>query len=241
MPSSNDAPLWNDAPESVEHFTRLILAQARAAGVIVRIAPGVNIAYPNAQAIECSGYFCADPLQQRPPELGVAMGGPWQDAFPVFVHEFAHLTQWRDRAPEWAAVFDKEGVEAADRIDAWLTGTIFSADEIKATFRAARAVEMDAEKRVVAMIQDHDLPLDVIEYIQRANAYVLYYHHVEATHRWRGPDELAPYRDPQVWPHAPSKLGDPEFLPGPLSEALGKAYGAWPLTSEVSSRRRPSM
>lgn len=230
--------LWNQAPDSVENFTRYILGQARQSGVIVKIGPGVNMAYPNAQSLSCSGYFCADPLKRKDPELGVAMGGPWEDAFPVFVHEFAHLTQWRDQCAAWADVFDAQGVEAADRIDEWLTGADWSPEIGKEVFRAARAVEMDAEKRVLAMIQAHDLPLDAIDYARKSNAYVLYYHHVEATRHWRAAETLPPYRDTAVWTQAPEVIGDPEVLPAALAAAFAKAYGPWPHEPDLASRRR---
>jgi hypothetical protein len=236
--------LWKGAPESVEAFTLFILAQARNAGVTVKIGPDTGLAYPNAQALTCSGYFFADPLNRKNPELGVAMGGPWEDAFPVFIHEFAHLTQWRDQCVAWTDIFDANGVEAADRMDGWLSGEAWTPHQVKETFRAARAVEMDAEKRVCAMIKKHELPLDLDEYAKRANAYVLYYHHVEATRHWREADTLPPYRHPDVWPQATAVLGNPEVLPPALADAFAKAYGAWPemalKNAAITTRRRPS-
>lgn len=220
--------LWPNSPQSVERFARFVLAEARQAGVTVLLGPGISVPYPNGEAVASSGYFSADPRRPQDTTLAVALGGPWEDAFPVLVHEFAHLTQWRDQCDAWTGIFDAQGNECTDKIDAWLGGKEASAEEVKAWFKASRAVEMDAEKRAIQMIKDHQLPLDVAEYAQRANAYVLYYHHVEATRHWRGEHELPPYRHPNVWPLASSVLGDAEVLPSDLAQAYADAYGAWP-------------
>lgn len=228
--------LWHQAPPEVEQFTRFILEDAAASGVEVKVSPGTGIPYPNAQAVACSGYFCAHPGTQ--PSLGTAVGGPWEDAFPILVHEYAHLTQWRDQCPEWVNLFDAQGVEAADQIDRWLGGEEYAPADIKAWFKIARAVEMDAEKRVMAMIERHHLPIDPVGYAQRANAYVLYYHQVEATRHWRGEDELPPYRHPDVWPVTAPQLGDPEVLPDSLKAAFERTYGEWPKADTAPSRSR---
>ena len=220
--------LWRDAPESVERFTRWALSEAQRSGVAVRIDPRVQVPYPNGQSIACSGYFHVDTKDAGIPVLAFATGGRWQDTFPILVHEFAHLTQWRDHSDVWTNLFDAEGVEAADRIDRWLGGQDYTADQVRQMFQAARAVEMDAEKRVLALVKEHGLPIEPVEYAQRANAYVLYYHHVEATRRWRSETQAPPYRDPKVWPCAPTALGDPEQLPHGLKVAFETAYGTMP-------------
>lgn len=216
--------LWHDAPESVERFTRWALSQANQAGVAVRIDPREQVPYPNGQSIACSGYFQVEADGQ--PVLAFATGGRWQDTFPILVHEFAHLTQWREGGAIWTDLYDAEKVEAADRIDRWLGGHEYSPDEVRHMFRAVRAVELDAEKRVLALAAEHRLPIEPVDYAQRANAYVLYYHHVEATRRWRPATQLPPYRDPAVWPHAPTTLRDPEHLPDTLRSAFEAAYGS---------------
>lgn len=229
--------LWHGAPDSVERFTRWALSQANQAGVAVRIDPRDQVPYPNSTSIACSGYFQVAPDGQ--PVLAFATGGSWQDTFPILVHEFAHLTQWREHAAVWTDLFDSEGVEAADRIDRWLAGSGDSEAEVRHMFRAARAVEMDAEKRVLALAQEHGLPIEPLEYAQRANAYVLYYHHVEATRRWRPATQLPPYRDPAVWSCAPATLGDPEQLPDTLRIAFETAYGVMPPANPPAAPSRP--
>lgn len=224
--SPGDTALWPDAPAEVLDFTRFILRDAAASGVAVTVSPRQAIAYPNAQQLTCTGYFVGNPGQ--PAALGVAVGGAWEEAFPVLVHEYAHLTQWREGAKAWRDVFDEEGVEAADRIDAWLAGKDSPPALLAETFRAARAVEMDAERRVLQMVAAHGLPIQPAEYACRANAYVLYYHHVQATRHWREEATLPPYRNPSVWRRAPATLGDPEMLPVALAEAFVAAYGPVP-------------
>lgn len=244
MDTAQSIKLWQDAPPEVLAFTEFLLRDAAASGVTVNISQADKIAYPNAQQLTCTGYFVGNPGQ--PALLGAAVGGSWQEAFPILVHEYAHLTQWREQARAWTDVFDANGVEAADRIDAWLAGKDMPDAERAAMFRAARGVEMDAEKRVLAMVAAHNLPIDAARYARAANAYVLYYHHVEATRHWRDADTTPPYRNPEVYDQAPDTLGDPGVVPPRLAEAFVRAYGpvpednAWPPSTPEAATPRPT-
>jgi hypothetical protein len=211
---------WPDAPILVAQTTARLLAEAEASGVQLILGEGARVPYPNGEAVLCSGYFTDRPT----PVLATGMGGPWADAFPVLLHEFAHMNQWREGIPEWAALFD-DGVEAADWIDHWLAGQDVPIDRLQRAFRAARAIEMDCEKRVLRHIARDGLPLDPIEYAQKANAYVLFYHWAEQHRAWYPATKQPPYRTPEIWSQAPTTLGDPEVLPPALSAAFDAHYG----------------
>jgi len=213
--------LWPQAPLAINQAANTFLAHAQTLGVVIRVSDRDAIAYPNPEAPDVSGYF-----QDRPvPTLGVALGGDWTDTFPVFLHEYAHLTQWAEGIALWTDLF-RDGVEANDWMDRWLAGEDLPAEQVAWMFRAVRAIEMDCERRALALIERLNLPLDPVVYARKANAYVLFYHHAQRDRSWRPADAAPPYRIPAIWQVAPATLGDAETLPAPLSAAYDAVYHA---------------
>lgn len=141
-----------------------------------------------SKTIKCSGWFDAEAK-----ELVVA--GKSRNWLATLVHEYAHLTQWVDQCKEWRAA---EGIE---NIDDWLNGK-----KIKNPKRAlakTRDLELDNEKRSVKLIKDWELPIDIKDYTQRANAYVQFYNYMFYTRRWCTPKN-SPYRNPKIYKYMPT-------------------------------------
>ena len=141
-----------------------------------------------SKTIKCSGWFDAEAK-----ELVVA--GKSRNWLATLVHEYAHLTQWVDQCKEWRAA---EGIE---NIDDWLNGK-----KIKNPKRAlakTRDLELDNEKRSVKIIKDWELPIDIKDYTQRANAYVQFYNYLFFTRRWCTPKN-SPYRNPKIYKYMPT-------------------------------------
>ncbi len=58
-------------------------------------------------------------------------------------------------------------------------------------------MELDNEKRSVAIIKAWDLPIDVKTYTQKANAYIQFYNWMFFTRRWCTPQN-SPYKNPKT-------------------------------------------
>ena len=141
--------------------------------------------------IKCSGYF-----DSEKPELVVAMNR--KDWIEILVHEYCHLTQWVDNIPLW----NKSAVSLA-KIDEWLSG-----GEVKSINRhlgVARDLELDNEKRSVALIKEWGLKVDVEHYIQKANAYVQFYNYMGISRRWSKPGN-SPYSNENLINEMPDKF-----------------------------------
>lgn len=141
-----------------------------------------------SKTIRCSGWFDSEAK-----ELVVA--GKNRNWLATLVHEYAHLTQWIEQCKEWKAA---EGIE---NIDDWLNGK-----KIKNPKRAlakTRDLELDNEKRSVKIIKDWELPIDIKDYTQRANAYVQFYNYLFFTRRWCTPKN-SPYRNPKIYKYMPT-------------------------------------
>ena len=114
----------------------------------------------------------------------------------VLVHEFAHMTQWLDNCKAW-----KDSMNHPDDVDDWLNGKELK--NIKRTIAVTRNLELDNEKRSVKLMKQWDLPIDIKDYTQKANAYIQFYNWLYFTRRWCSP-ENSPYKNPKVYKEMPT-------------------------------------
>lgn len=137
--------------------------------------------------IKCSGWFDLDGKK-----LIVAMNRP--DSIAILAHEYCHLTQWLDEHPLW----DVSG-DSLNLIDAWLEGNS-EVEDIQYHLGIARDLELDNEKRTAVVIENWGLSVDLDEYIQKANAYVLFYNYMFYTRKW-STVKNSPYKNKYILKH----------------------------------------
>jgi len=171
------------------NFIEFVKNQCFEYGVKCRLK---NVTYVKLSGnIKCSGYF-----DSEVPELVVAMNR--KDWIEILVHEYCHLTQWVEQIPLW-----NKSATSLGKIDIWLSG-----GEVKSINRhlgVARDLELDNEKRSVALIKEWGLKVDVEHYIQKANAYVQFYNYMGITRRWSKPGN-SPYSNENLINEMPDKF-----------------------------------
>lgn len=149
--------------------------------------------------IKSNGYF-----YDAERTLAVATGKSFDKWFPTLVHEFCHFNQWRSRSSIWHkdtyGINDKSGV-----VDDYINRKKVNKRTLKKAIRWCIAVEFDCEKRAVKHIDKFNLPLDKETYIQKALAYVLFYHYVEKHRKWYKIGK-EPYKLKSVWSKMPKTL-----------------------------------
>ena len=205
-------------PEPVHAYAVNLARRAQAWGVELTWGQGHTLPYGSPAGPQVSGFFVEDPR----PTLAVAVGKPVESWLPILVHEGCHMDQWHEQSPVWSANTMPDGREAVDWLDAWCDRQmVLSPDALKDVIDRAMAVELDCERRVLEKITRFGLPIDPVEYAQRANAYVHFYRHVGLTGRWYPPGQ-APYERQDVWSWAPKVLV--EEAPKRLMEAFNRAY-----------------
>ena len=147
-----------------------------------------------------SGFFCAD----RTKELQVAIGRPQREWVPIFVHEYCHFLQWQEDSKEWRD--NNRAYEVCGNLWSWLAGheeiTKTNLQKLKVS---CQALEQDCDKRAVKLIQEEELPIDIEDYIQTSNAYILFYNICVEERCWYG---KSPYSDNRIKDMMPAK-----FLP----------------------------
>lgn len=139
--------------------------------------------------IRCSGYFCEETMK-------LVVAGKSKDWLGILVHEYAHLTQWQDKRTDiW-----KTGSIGVTHLDDWLGGKKIRS--VKKAIEWSRDLELDNEKRSVKLIKKWKLPIDLNDYIKKANAYIQFYNWMRYSKRWSRPGN-APYSNKVIYEAMP--------------------------------------
>lgn len=128
-------------------------------------------------------------------ELRIATKRPISTWIDVFVHETCHLDQQLQR-PFWHS----NAENALGKLDDWLAEK--RVDCIKKYILLVIELEWDCEKRSLRKIARNKLPVDLRQYAQMANAYIIGYHWTLANRKWCKKS----YETTKVWSRMPSKL-----------------------------------
>lgn len=160
----------------IKYFTAYVKAECRRTGVKCDLR---NTSYVKpSPSIKSSGYF-----DESVPALVCSMGR--RDSIEILVHEFAHLTQWVEQIDLWK----KSSISMA-LIDDWLSG--IEVPNIAKHIAISRDLELDNEKRSVKIIKEFQLPINIENYIRKANSYVHFYNYMLISRRWCTPQN-SPY------------------------------------------------
>lgn len=162
--------------DNTKYFIAFVKAECRKEGVKcdLRKTSYVKI----SESIKASGYF-----DESVPILVCSMNR--KDSVEILVHEYCHLTQWRENIPLW-----KAATPSIPAIDEWLSGKEIK--NIEKHIANARDLELDNEKRAVKIIKEFELPVNVENYIRKANSYVHFYNYMLISRRWCTPT-ISPY------------------------------------------------
>ena len=190
--------MMDEAPAQVRRWVEQAKIALRKSGAKVILQDSDLLEYTPGNY--CSGYFeGADS-----PEFACATGRPWEAWFPIFVHEYCHFEQWRDRRDWWdSLLFDgQEGLELA--IEAWSGKIQATTTQIAYWCMTSAAAEIDCEKRVLKKISEHGLPINVRNYAKKANSYIAYYYAMPELGGWCNGER--PYEVPAIMDLMPDHL-----------------------------------
>jgi hypothetical protein len=182
-----------DQPE-VKRFISFVKDECKKYGIRCTLKRSKYLVLSDS-GMKCSGYF--DDYDR---ELAVAMNGDlWLG---VLVHEYSHLTQWIDNPKVW---IDIEKYNSGTKVDDWLHGKAVRNPEFHIDI--VKNLELDNEKRTVALIKEHGLDkhIDIPQYIKRANAYVQFHNWMKHSRSWyKIPN--TPYSNTYITDRMPTKF-----------------------------------
>jgi hypothetical protein len=186
----------------VESFIHHVKSECRRSGVLFK--PYKRSYIKLTDNIKCAGFFDdgSDPKIKKA-TLAFAQGRP--DYLELLVHEYCHMTQWEEQIPLWTAAIDGLTV-----VDDWLSGVDYPDDVVENSINVSRDLELDNEKRSVAMMKKWELPIDTDLYTKKSNAYVLFYNWMKESRKWSSPKN-PPYNNPVILA-AMSELFDMDYV-----------------------------
>lgn len=151
-----------------------------------------------------SGYFDAGTRT-----LAVATGKALEEWLSILVHEYCHFLQWREKALVWK----KTRIDSRDAIEIfehYLVGRRVATDTLDQAIQALIQMELDCERRTTVFIRKRKLPIDVKKYIQKANAYLMFYHEAKRRRCWYDP-KTPPYTIESIWAKMPSDFDSLDY------------------------------
>lgn len=154
-----------------EEFIKFVRKECKYYGVKCSLRKSSYIKYNSAT---CSGCFDDENLT-----LVCAMNR--EDFLSILAHEYCHLTQWVEKADVWIKAAELKSYEA------W--GKHMAGENIPMDvhFDAMRDLELDNERRTVALIKKLHLPIECSLYTKKANVYVMLYNWLKLGGKWPHP------------------------------------------------------
>jgi hypothetical protein len=141
------------------------------------LSPNSGVAFTTDESsILCNGYFDGDTRT-----LACAMGKDLSYWLIILIHESCHMDQFLEGVSEWT-----ENI-GLDETDKWLSGNDnVDMNKIDEEIRTSMIIEIDCEKRTVDKIKKYELDslIDITEYIQKSNAYILFYLWMRKNRKW---------------------------------------------------------
>jgi hypothetical protein len=141
----------------------------------------------------CGGYFDGE-------NKVLACATKRNDWLGLLVHEYCHMTQWVENCKEWKEAEEKSSYT---KVFDFLNGT--PTKNIRYHLGKCRDLELDNEKRSVALMKKMNLSIDIPTYIKKANAYVMFYNYMWYSKKWCTP-ETSPYTITSVWENMSPKF-----------------------------------
>lgn len=117
----------------------------------------------------------------------------------LLAHEYCHMQQFIEKSPLWITLDEFE------KFEKWLGHESIDHNELITAWTKIVMLEADCEKRVVNLIADLDLPLDVNTYSRRANSYLFFYQWVLKNRKWY---KTAPYEIESIVNMMPFRMLD---------------------------------
>lgn len=153
-----------------QEFIQFVKEECKYYGVKFKLGKGKYVKMNDSTF--CSGYFDA--------ENRVLSCGLKNDYyFGILVHEYCHMRQWIEKAPSWIRADKENSYVMWEKL-----GSGKKVKNMDHHFNVIRDLELDNEKRAVALIKKLKLPINIKDYIKKANCYIMFYNYMKITGKW---------------------------------------------------------
>ena len=157
--------------------------------------------WPMIGGQKCSGLFTTEDGGTGAIQVKLTKNNTW---LPILVHESCHMDQWYENCKEWKATMLSPDIDATIIIDYWLQGHVdLNKSQSTKVFDSVINMELDCEMRSVNKIIKYKLPIDITEYVKKANSYIYFYRVMQKERKWYNGSKK-PYNLKNVWSEFPS-------------------------------------
>jgi hypothetical protein len=168
--------------------------------------------------IKVNGYW--DDSAKEGPTLVCAVRKPLDKWVPIFIHEYCHFLQWKEKTPLWK---ENQDITAHD-MELIIHNKPIDEETLTHSLNVARELELDCEKRVVKLLKKYKIPVSVEAYIQKANVYVHFYNYIKQFRQWYKTDNI-PYNNKRIISAASTEFySSYDEIPEKLFKAYRKHY-----------------
>lgn len=174
---------------------KIINSKANKIGVKIHILDQEKV---KINDIECNGFFYHDPN----PAIYIAKKNKNNfDYISLLLHEYCHALQFYERNPEYLKII-REDIDT--KIDNWINGKLkLEKIEVSELIQTLLNVEYDCEKKVINLIKEENINIDITTYIKKGNAYLYFYPLMKKYKKWY---KKAPYLIENIVDNMPSEL-----------------------------------
>jgi hypothetical protein len=171
----NNINLTEEQQSKINKFISNLEEKCSEHNITLHIPNTPGVLYPG-ENIQTNGYFDSDNRV-----LACATGKELNQWLLILIHESSHMDQFLENDPVFN---DSLGLDETFK---WAEGSEdVDFNKIDKEIESGIAVEVDCEKRTVEKIKQYGLEfvVSVDEYIQKSNAYVLFYRWMRKNRSW---------------------------------------------------------
>jgi len=153
-------------------------------GINLSFTHETRVCYTSPQAkpiegIHCRGYFDYD-LRR----LAITTKLPTFKWFETFIHEYCHFLQWAEESPAYMDLIENDAFRILSNLGANKKDTKEQQKHIKDALDLLQFIELGYEKRVIALITQYNIHINLNKYIRNANAYIFFYTFMKKKFQW---------------------------------------------------------
>lgn len=195
----------HDLPKPYKSLINDTIITANKHGIAVTITSDESLQTQGSK--RCNGYFIASD-ETSAGELAVATGKKSLNTWiSTFAHESSHMDQWIAQCSAWKNG-SKYDFDYSEILQMWIDHIVELNPNQKAKIiTGVRNLELDCERRAVKKMKVYGLPVDIKEYIQKANAYVYFYTIMGLKRKWYKIGQ-EPYVVDGVWGNMPTHFNN---------------------------------
>lgn len=181
------------------------------------IESNISVRLENTSTVKCDGVFCEGFFSDVDKELVVAFKQSTENFVLVFVHEFCHYLQWKEKSKIY-----RKADPYIPTLDKYIAGKIKRSKRTDTAAELVQTMELECEKKTIQLIKDYQIPYNIENCIRKSNSYIYFYSILKSTRKWY---TVSPTTVPKIIDQMPATfLNDYSIVSPQLMTLYEKCY-----------------